>query len=254
MGKIIAIANQKGGVGKTTTSINLAASLTRMGDKVLIVDTDPQGNATTGIGINRGDVKGSIYDVLVEQKDAKECIMKTDFRDLDMLPSTMDLAGAEVQLVGVTQREYRLANAIKQYKDDYDYIIIDCPPSLGLLTINALTAADSVIITVQCEYYALEGLTQLLNTIRITQKYLNNNLGLEGVLLTMFDARTNLGIEVTKEVKTFFREKVYSTIIPRNIHLAESPSHGLPIIDYAPTSKGAKVYMDLAKEVKDNNE
>jgi chromosome partitioning protein len=254
MGKIIAIANQKGGVGKTTTSINLAASLTRMGDKVLIVDIDPQGNATTGIGINRGDIKKSVYDVLVEQADAKECIIKTEFRDLDMLPSTMDLAGAEVQLVGVSQREYRLANAIRQYKNDYDYIIIDCPPSLGLLTINALTAADSVIITVQCEYYALEGLTQLLNTIRITQKYLNNELGLEGVLLTMFDARTNLGIEVTKEVKTFFREKVYSTIIPRNIHLAESPSHGLPIIDYAPTSKGAKVYMDLAKEVKNSNE
>ncbi|MDF2699124.1 MAG: soj [Haloplasmataceae bacterium] len=166
----------------------------------------------------------------------------------------MDLAGAEVQLVGIQHREYRLANAIRKFKEKYDYVIIDCPPSLGLLTINALTASDSVIITVQCEYYALEGLTQLLNTIRITQKYLNSNLALEGVLLTMFDARTNLGIEVTKEVKTFFREKVYSTIIPRNVHLAESPSHGLAIIDYAPTSKGAKVYLDLAEEVKKNNE
>jgi chromosome partitioning protein len=254
MGKIIAIANQKGGVGKTTTSINLAASLTRLGDKVLIIDIDPQGNATTGIGINRGDVKKSVYDVLVEQHNLEGIILKTGVENLDILPSTMDLAGAEVQLVGVPQREYRLSNELKKIKDHYDYIIIDCPPSLGLLTINALTAADSVIITVQCEYYALEGLTQLLNTIRITQKYLNNQLALEGVLLTMFDARTNLGIEVTKEVKTFFREKVYSTIIPRNIHLAESPSHGLPIIDYAPTSKGAKVYLDLAEEVKKYNE
>jgi chromosome partitioning protein len=225
-----------------------------MGEKVLIIDIDPQGNATTGIGVNRGDVKRSVYDILIDQVDAKESIMKTNFKDLDLIPSTMDLAGAEVQLVGVPQREFRLANAVRKLKDVYDFIIIDCPPSLGLLTINALTAADSVIITVQCEYYALEGLTQLLNTIRITQRYLNNQLGLEGVLLTMFDARTNLGVEVTKEVKTFFREKVYSTIIPRNIHLAESPSHGLPIIDYAPTSKGAKVYTDLAKEVKSNNE
>jgi chromosome partitioning protein len=254
MGKIIAIANQKGGVGKTTTSINLAACLTKMGDKVLIIDIDPQGNATTGIGVNRGDVKKSVYDILVEQESADSIIMQTKSSDLDIVPSTMDLAGAEVQLVGIPQREYRLANAIKHLKEKYDYIIIDCPPSLGLLTINALTAADSVIITVQCEYYALEGLTQLLNTIRIAQRYLNSNLALEGVLLTMFDARTNLGIEVTKEVKTFFREKVYSTIIPRNIHLAESPSHGLPIIEYAPTSKGAKVYLELAEEVKKNNE
>lgn len=254
MGKILAIANQKGGVGKTTTSINLAACLTKLGDKVLIVDIDPQGNATTGIGLNRGDISKSVYDILVDQMDVNKTILHTKFKDFDIIPSTMDLAGAEVQLVGISQREYRLKNALSKIKNKYDYIIIDCPPSLGLLTINALTAADSVIITVQCEYYALEGLTQLLNTIRITQKYLNNQLALEGVLLTMFDARTNLGIEVTKEVKTFFREKVYSTIIPRNVHLAESPSHGLPIIEYAPTSKGAKVYMDLAKEVKSNNE
>ncbi|HEY8436203.1 MAG TPA: AAA family ATPase [Haloplasmataceae bacterium] len=254
MGKIIAVANQKGGVGKTTTAINLAASLTRLGDRVLIVDIDPQGNATTGIGVNRGDLKKSIYELLIDEIDANEVILQTKVKDLDIIPSTIDLAGVEVQLVGVKQREYRLANAIQKYRDYYDYIIIDCPPSLGLLTLNALTAADSVIITVQCEYYALEGLTQLLNTIRITQRYLNRNLTVEGVLLTMFDTRTNLSLEVAKEVKTFFREKVFSTIIPRNVHLAESPSHGLPIIDYAPTSKGARVYLDLAKEVKRNNE
>lgn len=254
MGKIIAVANQKGGVGKTTTAINLAASLTRLGDRVLIVDIDPQGNATTGIGVNRGDLKKSIYELLIDEIDANEVILQTKVKDLDIIPSTIDLAGVEVQLVGVKQREYRLANAIQKYRDYYDYIIIDCPPSLGLLTLNALTAADSVIITVQCEYYALEGLTQLLNTIRITQRYLNRNLTVEGVLLTMFDTRTNLSLEVAKEVKTFFREKVFSTIIPRNVHLAESPSHGLPIIDYAPTSKGARMYLDLAKEVKRNNE
>lgn len=254
MGKIIAIANQKGGVGKTTTSINLAACLNRLGEKVLIIDIDPQGNATTGVGINRGDIKKSVYDVLIDQVSPQEVILHTRTNGLDIIPSTMDLAGAEVQLVGIDKREYRLANVIRQLKNFYDYIIIDCPPSLGLLTINALTAADSVIITVQCEYYAMEGLTQLLNTIRITQKYLNSNLSLEGVLLTMFDARTNLSIEVTKEVKTYFREKVYSTIIPRNVHLAESPSHGLPIIDYAPNSKGAKVYMELAEEVIKQNE
>lgn len=254
MGKIIAVANQKGGVGKTTTAINLAASLTRLGDRVLIVDIDPQGNATTGIGVNRGDLKKSIYELLIDEIDANEVILQTKVKDLDIIPSTIDLAGVEVQLVGVKQREYRLANAIQKYRDYYDYIIIDCPPSLGLLTLNALTAADSVIITVQCEYYALEGLTQLLNTIRITQRYLNRNLTVEGVLLTMFDTRTNLSLEVAKEVKTFFREKVFSTIIPRNVHLAESPSHGLPIIDYAPKSKGARVYLDLAKEVKRNNE
>lgn len=254
MGKIIAIANQKGGVGKTTTSINLAASLTRLDDRVLIIDIDPQGNATTGIGINRGDIKKSIYEILVDGIDPDDVILQTKVKNLDIIPSTIDLAGVEVQLVGVKQREYRLANAIQKYKNQYDYIIIDCPPSLGLLTLNALTAADSVMITVQCEYYALEGLTQLLNTIRITQRYLNKDLMVEGVLLTMFDTRTNLSLDVAKEVKTFFREKVFSTIIPRNVHLAESPSHGLPIIDYAPSSKGARVYLELAKEVKKNNE
>lgn len=254
MGKIIAIANQKGGVGKTTTAINLASSLARLDDRVLLIDIDPQGNATTGIGINRGDITKSVYELFVDELDAKEVILQTNVKNLDIIPSTIDLAGVEVQLVGVKQREHRLANAIHEYRDQYDYIIIDCPPSLGLLTLNALTAADSVIITVQCEYYALEGLTQLLNTIRITQRYLNKNLSVEGVLLTMFDVRTNLSLDVAKEVKTFFREKVFSTIIPRNVHLAESPSHGLPIIDYAPTSKGARVYLELAKEVKMNNE
>lgn len=254
MGKIISVANQKGGVGKTTTSVNLSAALAQENYKVLVIDIDPQGNATTGLGVNRGEVGLSVYDLLTGDTNAQDAIIETKFDGLDLIAATMDLAGCEVQLVNKEKREYRLSDKISQIKDNYDYIFIDCPPSLGLLTINALTSSDSVIIPVQCEYYALEGLTQLLNTIRIVQRYLNKSLLLEGVLLTMLDARTNLGLEVIEEVRTYFKEKVYSTIIPRNVHLAEAPSHGKPITYYAPTSKGAKFYRELSSELVKNNE
>lgn len=254
MGKIISVANQKGGVGKTTTSINLSAALAQRGKKVIVIDIDPQGNTTTGLGICRTDVTKNVYDILIGEASAKDAIVKTNFENLFLIPATMDLAGSEVQLVNRKDRERQLSNSLNEIKDDFDFIFIDCPPSLGLLTINALTASDSVMIPVQCEYYALEGLTQLLNTIRIVQRNINNQLALEGVLLTMLDARTNLGIEVIEEVRTYFKEKVYSTIIPRNVHLAEAPSHGKPITYYAPQSNGAKYYIRLAKEVVKNNE
>lgn len=254
MGKIISIANQKGGVGKTTTSVNLSASLSQLGKKVLIVDTDPQGNATSGVGVNKADVDQCIYNVLVEDLQASEVIVPTPLSNLDIIPATIQLAGAEIELVPTISREIRLKKALDEVKDQYDYIIIDCPPSLGLLTLNALTASDSVIIPVQCEYYALEGLSQLLNTIRLVQKHLNKDLMIEGVLLTMLDARTNLGIEVTAEVKKYFQDTVYKTIVPRTIRLGEAPSHGEPIITYDPKSKGAEVYFELAKEVMESGE
>ncbi|WP_416148057.1 ParA family protein [Salipaludibacillus sp. HK11] len=249
MGRVIAIANQKGGVGKTTTSVNLSACLAHEGKKVLIIDIDPQGNTTSGIGIDKGDVDECIYNVLVEDQKAKNVIVPTAVENLFILPSTIQLAGAEIELVPTISREVRLKRAIDSIKADYDYLIIDCPPSLGLLTINSLTAADSVLIPVQCEYYALEGLSQLLNTVRLVQKHLNQELEIEGVLLTMLDARTNLGIQVIEEVKKYFREKVFQTIIPRNVRLGEAPSHGKPIITYDPKSRGAEVYLELAKEV-----
>ncbi|MTH54156.1 AAA family ATPase [Bacillus mangrovi] len=252
MGKIIAIANQKGGVGKTTTSVNLGACLAYIGKKVLLVDTDPQGNATSGIGIEKADVEYCIYDILVEDKEASAAISPSPVENLHVIPSTIQLAGAEIELVPTISREVRLKRALDKVKHNYDYILIDCPPSLGLLTINALTAADTVIIPVQCEYYALEGLSQLLNTVRLVQKHLNTNLMIEGVLLTMLDARTNLGIQVIEEVKKYFREKVYRTVIPRNVRLSEAPSHGQPIILYDARSRGAEVYLDLAKEVAAN--
>ncbi|MCY8279065.1 sporulation initiation inhibitor protein Soj, partial [Bacillus inaquosorum] len=221
MGKIIAITNQKGGVGKTTTSVNLGACLAYIGKRVLLVDIDPQGNATSGLGIEKADVEQCVYDILVDDADVIDIIKATTVENLDVIPATIQLAGAEIELVPTISREVRLKRALEAVKQNYDYIIIDCPPSLGLLTINALTASDSVVIPVQCEYYALEGLSQLLNTVRLVQKHLNTDLMIEGVLLTMLDARTNLGIQVIEEVKKYFRDKVYKTVIPRNVRLSE---------------------------------
>ncbi|MDQ6595336.1 ParA family protein [Bacillus salipaludis] len=249
MGKVIAIANQKGGVGKTTTSVNLGACLAYIGKRVLLVDIDPQGNATSGIGIEKAEVEQCIYDVLVDDVEVKNVIKPSSVENLYAVPATIQLAGAEIELVPTISREVRLKRALGDVKDQFDYIIIDCPPSLGLLTINALTASDAVLIPVQCEYYALEGLSQLLNTVRLVQKHLNQDLKIEGVLLTMLDARTNLGIQVIEEVKKYFQDKVYKTIIPRNVRLSEAPSHGEPIITYDARSRGAEVYLDLAKEV-----
>lgn len=249
MGKIIAITNQKGGVGKTTSTVNLGASLAKLGKKILLVDIDPQGNATSGVGVNKGDIDECVYNVLVEDLDAQKVIVPTMVDKLHIIPATIQLAGAEIELVSTISREVKLKRALTPLKSSYDYIIIDCPPSLGLLTLNALTASDSVLIPVQCEYYALEGLSQLLNTVRLVQKHLNKELMIEGVLLTMFDARTNLGVQVIEEVKMYFQDKVYDSIIPRNVRLGEAPSHGQPITVYDPKSKGAEVYLELAKEV-----
>ncbi|AHD07775.1 AAA family ATPase [Paenibacillus larvae] len=249
MCKIIAITNQKGGVGKTTTSVNLGACLASLGKKVLLVDIDPQGNTTSGIGINKADVEYCIYDVLINDIHPKDAAVETKIPNLSIIPATIQLAGAEIELVPTISREVRLKKSLQLLKHNYDYILIDCPPSLGILTVNSLTAADSVIIPIQCEYYALEGLSQLLNTVRLVQKHLNTTLQIEGVLLTMFDARTNLGIQVIEEVKKYFQQKVYQTIIPRNVRLSEAPSHGQSIITYDPRSKGAGVYLELAKEV-----
>lgn len=250
----MAIANQKGGVGKTTTSVNLSACLAKLGNRVLLVDIDPQGNATSGAGINKADVDKCVYNVLVDDVPAEEVVFSSSIENLDIIPATIQLAGAEIELVPTISREIRLKKSLVALRDNYDYIIIDCPPSLGLLTINALTSSDSVMIPVQCEFYALEGLSQLLNTIRLVQKHLNKHLMIEGVLLTMLDARTNLGIQVIEEVKKYFQDKVYQSIIPRNIRLGEAPSHGKPIIVYDPKSKGAEVYLELAKEVMSSGE
>ncbi|MDD4705916.1 MAG: AAA family ATPase [Bacilli bacterium] len=259
MTKTISLVNQKGGVGKTTTSINLAASLGKLGKKVLLIDLDPQGNTTTGLGINKGDIKHSIYDVLNGSTDAKKGVFKTKFKNLSIIPATINLAGLDIELVekgyqnATFKKNEQLRNALLNIKDNYEFIIIDCPPSLGLLTTNALVASDSVIIPVQCEFFALEGITQLLNTIIMTQTRLNPNLKIEGVLLTLLDSRTNLGLEVVEEVRKFFKEKVFNTIIPRLIRLVEAPSHGEPINEYDPTSRAAEAYLNLAKEVIDRN-
>ncbi|WP_298078132.1 AAA family ATPase [uncultured Abiotrophia sp.] len=252
MGRMIAIGNQKGGVGKTTTTVNLGAALAFQGKKVLIIDMDSQGNATSGLGIERADVKQSVYEVLVDQIEAAGAILPTSRENLWILPSTLQLAGAEIELATADYRESRLKQAIEPIKADYDYILVDCPPSLGQLSLNAFTASDTILIPVQCEYYALEGLSQLLNTIRLVQRTYNKNFRIEGVLLTMLDARTNLGYEVVEEVRKYFQEKVYRTIITRNVRLSEAPSYGQSVIDYDPKSRGAEMYMDLAKEVAAN--
>lgn len=254
MAQIISVANQKGGVGKTTTTVNLGACLASLGKRVLLVDMDAQGNATSGVGIRKPDVTQDIYDVLVNELPIAEVTLVTEHENLSIVPATLQLAGAEIELTSMMARESRLKGSLAEVNDQYDYILIDCPPSLGHLTINSFTASDSILIPVQCEYYALEGLSQLLNTVRLVQKHFNPELEIEGVLLTMYDARTNLGNEVVEEVRKYFREKVYETIIPRNIRLSEAPSHGMPIIDYDPRSRGAEVYQALAKEVVNREE
>ena len=251
MTKIIAIANQKGGVGKTTTSVNLSSCLAVKGKKVLVVDIDPQGNTTSGLGVDKNNVKKSIYDVVINGDEIENTLIETKIKGLFLCASNIQLAGAEVELVSVISRETRLKDAFSRIKDNFDFIIIDCPPSLGLLTINSLTAANTILVPIQCEYYALEGLSQLMNTVKLVQRHLNPKLSVEGVVLTMFDARTNLSIQVVDEVKKYFGNKVYGTIIPRNVRLSEAPSYGLPIILYDSKSKGAECYMDLAQEVID---
>ena len=248
MGKIISVANQKGGVGKTTTTVNLSTILAKKGKKVLLIDTDPQGNATSGLGVSK-DVELSVYDILIGDTEFDETLQETAIKNLKVCPSNISLAGAEVQLVSMMSREQRLKTKLDKIKDQYDYILIDCPPSLGLVTLNAFTASDSVLIPVQCEYFALEGLGQLLNTVNLVKKHLNKNLEIEGALLTMYDARTNLSNQVVKEVKKYFEDKVYKTVIPRNVRLSEAPSYGMPITVYDPRSKGAKAYEKFAKEL-----
>ncbi len=253
MGRIIAIANQKGGVGKSTTAINLAACLAEKEQKVLIVDIDPQGNATSGLGVSKDDVENTIYQVILGTISADDAIQKDVFDNLDVLPSNVNLAGAEIELIDVENREYILKNILYDIKDRYDYIVLDCPPSLSMLTVNAMTAADTVLVPIQCEYYALEGLTQLIHTINLVKRKLNPELELEGVVFTMYDARTNLSLQVVENVKENLGQNIYKTIIPRNVRLAEAPSHGLPINIYDSKSAGAESYRLLAEEVMNQN-
>ena len=253
MGKIIAVANQKGGVGKTTTNINISACLAEKGKRVLAIDIDPQGNTTSGFGVDPRQAPLSVYDVLINGEPVTGAIRSTAFDNVDIVVSKMELAGAEVELVNMMARETVLKRALAPVRDSYDYIFIDCPPSLGLITLNALTAADKVMVPIQCEYYALEGLSQLMNTIKLVKQHLNPGLEIEGVVLTMFDGRTNLSMQVVEEVKKYFRDKVYCTIVPRNIRLGEAPSHGLPINHYAPDCVGSEAYRDLAQEIIDHD-
>ena len=249
MGRIIAIANQKGGVGKTTTSINLSSCLADLGKKVLLVDIDPQGNATSGVGIIKQNLENTVYELFLDECTISECLTKSVVDNLNVLPSNVNLSGAEIDLIGVENREYILKNVLDQIKDLYDYIIIDCPPSLNILTVNAMTAADSVIVPIQCEYYALEGLSQLIYTINLIQDRLNNDLEIDGIVFTMYDSRTNLSSDVVENVKSNVHINIYDTVIPRNVRLAEAPSFGLPIHMYDGKSAGAVAYKNLAKEI-----
>ena len=247
MGKIISVANQKGGVGKTTTAITLSSILAKKGKKVLLMDADPQGNATSGLGIEK-EQQFSIYDVLIEDIEVENTLQSTQVKNLDLCPSNINLAGAEVQLVGLENREFRLKNKLENIKDKYDYILIDCPPSLGLVTLNAFTASNSVLIPIQCEYYALEGVSQLMSTYQLVKKRLNPDIEIQGVVLSMFDGRANLSIQVVEEVKKYFKGSVYTTLIPRNVRLAEAPSYGKPVIYYDTRCKGTEAYKELAEE------
>ena len=249
MGRIIAIANQKGGVGKTTTAINLSACLAEKGQKVLAIDMDPQGNMISGLGLDKDSIEKNIYDLMIGESDVKEVLQKDALDNLDVIPTSIDLSAAEIELIGVEDKEYIIKNAIEEIKDNYDYVIIDCPPSLNMLTINAMTTADSVLVPIQCEYYALEGLSQLIHTVELVKERLNPVLEIEGVVFTMYDARTNLSLQVVENVKDNLQQNIYKTIIPRNIRLAEAPSYGMPINLYDSKSAGADSYMRLADEV-----
>lgn len=249
MGRVIAIANQKGGVGKTTTAINLSACLAEAGQRVLVIDIDPQGNTTSGLGVVKDEAEETVYQVLIQETDISDAIIKNIYDNLDIIPSNVNLAGAEIDLIDVEDREYILKNALSKVRDNYDFVILDCPPSLSMLTVNAMTTADTVLVPIQCEYYALEGLTQLIHTINLVKKKLNPSLELEGVVFTMYDSRTNLSLQVVENVKDNLKQNIYKTIIPRNIRLAEAPSHGLPINIYDTKSAGAESYRLLAEEV-----
>lgn len=249
MGRIIAIANQKGGVGKTTTAINLSACLAERGQKVLAIDMDPQGNMSSGLGLDKDNIEKTIYDMIIGEAEIEEVIQKGTIENLDILPSNVDLSAAEIELIDVENKEFVVKNSVQKIKDEYDFIIIDCPPSLSLLTINSMTTADSVLVPIQCEYYALEGLSQLIHTVELVKDRLNSRLEIEGVVFTMYDARTNLSLQVVENVKDNLQQNIYKTIIPRNIRLAEAPSYGTPINQYDPKSAGAESYMRLAQEV-----
>lgn len=252
MGKTIAVANQKGGVGKTTTTINLSACLAEKGKKVLVIDTDPQGNTTSGFGIDKNDLENTIYELILGECSISDCIIKKVMNNISVIPSNVNLAAAEIELIGIDKKEYILKNEVDYVKDEYDFIIIDCPPSLNMLTINAMTTADSVLVPIQCEYYALEGLSQLIHTINLVKERLNPKLDMEGTVFTMYDSRTNLSMQVVENVKQNLNQKIYNTLIPRNIRLAEAPSHGMPINVYDAKSAGAEAYMNLADEVISN--